>query len=64
MKISEIEKHKVSILPRSNVIDGRLDRFIGADAVPGHFKIVKNSGDYEVETDHCTWSLKDCHLII
>ncbi len=64
MKISEIEKHKISIIPRNDVIDGRLDRFIGTDAVPGHFKIVDKSGDYEVETDYGSWSLKDCRLMV
>ncbi len=64
MKISEIEKHKISILPKSDVIDGRKSGFMRMDLSPDHFTIVKVNDGHEVRTGCSAWSLNDYRLMV
>ena len=64
MKISEIEKHSIKILPKSDVIDGRNSGFLSMDLSPDHFTIVKVNDGYEVRAGCSVWSLNDYRLMV
>jgi hypothetical protein len=64
MKIAEIEKCKVSILPKSDLIDGRVSGFVRMDLNPGQFSVVKTVSGGEVHVGVSSWSLNDYRLMV
>ena len=63
MKISEIEKHRITII--ADPIDGRISDFVRTESPAGHFKIVENGeGGYMVECYGGPLSLQNKKLFV
>ena len=64
MKINEIEKHNIALFRKGDIIDGRENSFVYAQASPGSFEVVNYGDGYEVKTESGTYPLKECRLMV